>query len=317
MTNVINIYKTIDDNGTFKEVKKIEKNTWINMIDPTQKEIDAVATKVGIEKDFIQYALDDEERSRIDIEDNVVMIFVDIPVVETQNYNQVMSTMPFGILVVNDDYIITVCLKNINLLDDFKENKVKTFCTYKKTRFTIQLLFRIANQYLKHLKTINKETDKVEKILQKSTQNKDLLKLLTIEKSLVYLTTSLKSNEVVLERLLRGKVLPMYEEDEDILEETIIENQQAIEMAGIYSAILSSMTDAFGSIISNNLNIVMKFLAGITIIISIPTMIASFLGMNVNLGFFSSSPLGFPIVIIVAVVLTFIIAMILKKRDML
>jgi magnesium transporter len=314
---MINIYKTIDELGKLKEIKRLEKNTWINMIDPSEKEINQIASKLGIDKDFIKYALDAEEKSRIDIEDNVVMIYVDIPIIETQNYHQVISTMPFGILVVNDDYIITVCLKNINLLDDFKNNKIKSFYTYKKTRFAIQLLYQIANQYLKYLKTINKETDKVEKILHKSTQNKDLLKLLNIEKSLVYLTTSLKSNEVVLERLLRGKALKMYEEDEDILEETIIENKQAIEMAGIYSAILSSMTDAFGSIISNNLNIVMKFLAGITIIISIPTMIASFLGMNVNLGFFSKSPLGFPIIITFAISLTTIIAYILKKKNML
>ena len=196
-------------------------------------------------------------------------------------------------------------------------NKVKDFRTAKKTRFLIQILLKSASNYLKALKEINTDIETKEKVLKKSTENKDLIELLDIEKTLVYFMTSLKANDAVLEKLAKGIILPLYEGDLDLLEDAIIENKQAIEMSGIYKDILSSITDTYATIISNNLNIAMKFLAAATIVLSIPTMISSFLGMNVSLGSFAGKDNAFILVLIIAVVVSLLVALLLKKKNML
>ena len=197
-----------------------------------------------------------------------------------------------------------------------KCNNTKNIITYKKSRFLLQILYKNSSMYLNLLKKINKETEVAESTLKNSMKNKALLKLLNLEKSLVYFTTSLKSNELVMEKTMRGKIIKLYEEDEDILEDSIIENKQAIEMAKIYSDILNGTMDAYASIISNNLNGVMKFLTSITIILSIPTMIASFWGMNVPVPF-QDNPYGFPILIGISIIVSIIATLWLNKREML
>ena len=197
-----------------------------------------------------------------------------------------------------------------------EKRKIKNFQTYKKTRFIFQILYLNSSYYLNYLKQINKETEIAEYILKNSMQNKELLKLLSLEKSLVYFTTSLKSNEIVMEKTLRGKIVKLYEEDEEILEDAITENRQAIEMAQIYSNILNGTMDAYASIISNNLNGVMKFLTSITIILAVPTMISSFWGMNVKLPF-ENSPMGFLIMVLIAIIMTIAVTLWLNKKDML
>ena len=201
-------------------------------------------------------------------------------------------------------------------VEDFEKMKIKNFQTYKKSKLIFQILYLNSSYYLTYLKQINKETEIAEYILKKSMKNKELLKLLSLEKSLVYFTTSLKSNELVMEKTMRGKIIKLYEEDEDILEDAITENRQAIEMAKIYSDILTGTMDAYASIISNNLNGVMKFLTSITIVLAVPTMVSSFWGMNVNLPF-QDSKFGFPIMILISVVLTLIVTWWLKRKDML
>ena len=196
-----------------------------------------------------------------------------------------------------------------------KKRKVKYFQTYKKSRFILQILYLNSSYYLTFLKQINKETEIAEYILKNSMKNKELLKLLSLEKGLVYFTTSLKSNEIVMEKTMKGKIIKLYEEDEDILEDAITENRQAIEMAKIYSDILNGTMDAYASIISNNLNGVMKFLTSITIVLAVPTMMSSFWGMNVELPF-QHNPFGFVIMLIVAIILTLIVTWWLKKKDM-
>ena len=224
--------------------------------------------------------------------------------------------MPLGMIVVRDDYFITVSLRKNKIIEDFEKRKIKNFQTYKKTRFIFQILYLNSAYYLNYLKQINKETEIAEYILKKSMRNKELLKLLSLEKSLVYFTTSLKSNELVMEKTLRGKIIKLYEEDEEILEDAITENRQAIEMAQIYSNILNGTMDAYASIISNNLNGVMKYLTSITIILAVPTMISSFWGMNVPLPF-QNSAIGFWLMILIAVVTTFVVTWWLNRRDML
>mgnify|MGYP000130460396 CR=1 FL=1 len=205
--------------------------------------------------------------------------------------------------------------KGKNYIEETKR-KIKNFQTYKKSKLIFQILYLNSSYYLTYLKQINKETEIAEYILKKSMKNKELLKLLSLEKSLVYFTTSLKSNELVMEKTMRGKIIKLYEEDEDILEDAITENKQAIEMSKIYSDILNGTMDAYASIISNNLNGVMKFLTSITIVLAVPTMVSSFWGMNVNLPF-QDSKFGFPIMILISVALTLIVTWWLKRKDML
>ena len=219
-------------------------------------------------------------------------------------------------IVVRDDYFITVSTQDNPIIKEFIDCKVRGFYTFKKTRFILQILYKIATYYLTYLKYINRETDKAEHKLQKSMRNQELVRLLELEKSLVYFTTSLKSNEVVMEKLMRSKCIKMYEEDEDILEDAIVENRQAIEMGTIYRDILSGTMDAYASIISNNLNIVMKFLASVTIVLSIPTIVSGLWGMNIEGMPFADNPYGFTIMLGISIVISFTAWLLLKKKDM-
>lgn len=267
-----------------------EKGCWVNLIDPTTEEIKTVTDLLDLSPEVLAYPLDAEERARIEYEDNYVLVLVDIPIKDAGHAPE-FYTIPLGMIIAGD-YFVTVCLRDTPILREFSAGIHKDFFTYKKTRFVLQILFSIASTYLKYLKQINKKTDETEKKLLESLRNKEFFTLLNLEKSLVFFTTSIKANEIVLEKLLRSKVIPMYQEDEDLLEDVIIENKQAIEMVHIYSSILSGMMDAFASVISNNLNIVMKLLTVVTIILAIPTMVFSFYGMNVNLPF-QNAPYAF------------------------
>ena len=288
------IYRTVDEQGFFREQTKLEKGCWINLINPTAQEINTLCNSIGVREEFIRYPLDQEEKARIDVEDDQTLIVIDLPTVE-KNDGEIegFTTIPIGMIVVRDDYFITVCTAESPILKEFIDCRVKGFFTFKKTRFILQIMYKTAVYYLNYLKFINRETDKAENRLQKSMRNQELIRLLELEKSLVYFTTSLKSNEIVMEKLMRSKFIKMYEEDEDILEDAIIENRQAIEMGTIYRDILSGTMDAYASVISNNLNIVMKFLASVTIVISIPTIVSSIWGMNVAGLPFANDAFGF------------------------
>ena len=299
--------------------KEFKKGSWINLVNPSENEIKKVCENIHIEEEFIRDALDFEEKSRIDKEedDDTTLFVVALPITEKGEEGEALyNTMPLGMIVVRDDFFITVSLRKNQIIENFEKRKIKNFQTYKKTRFIFQIMYLNSSLYLNYLKKIEKETEVAEYILKNSMRNKELLKMLSLEKGLVYFTTALKSNELVMEKALRGKIIKLYDEDEDILEDAIIENKQAIEMSKIYSDILNGTMDAYASIISNNLNGVMKFLTSITIILSIPTMVASFWGMNVEVPM-QNNKLGFLIIMIFSV-LSAIIAMIwLKKKDML
>lgn len=315
---MLEMYQTNLDTNETKKTTEYKKGNWINMTAPTEEEIKDVCEKLQIKQDFIRYALDSEEKARIDIEDddNTILFIIDIPIREKEGDSLIYTTMPIGIIFVRDDYIITVSLKQNDIITDLLKNKMKNIITYKKSRFLLQILYSNASLYLTLLKKINKETEIAESVLKNSMKNKALLKLLNLEKSLVYFTTSLKSNEIVMEKTMRGKIIKLYEEDEDILEDAIIENKQAIEMAKIYSDILNGTMDAYASIISNNLNRVMKYLTSITIILAIPTMVASYWGMNVPVPL-QNNPWGFPIIIIFSIIVAIIAMIWLDKKDML
>ena len=316
---MVKIYKTDLETNKINEIQSHEKGSWINMVNPTENEIKDVCENLHIQDDFIKAALDNEEKARIDIEedDNTIVFIVDVPIIEkTKDDNDMYTTMPLGMIVVRDDFFITVSLSKNIVIQTFEKLKMKNFETYKKSRFIFQILYTNATFFLRYLKQINKETEIAESTLKTSMKNKELLKLLSLEKGLVYFTTSLKSNELVMEKAMRGKIIKLYEDDEEILEDAIIENKQAIEMSKIYSDILNGTMDAYASIISNNLNGVMKFLTSITIVLAVPTMISSFWGMNVGLPL-QNSPYGFIVMIIISIILTVLVTMWLKKKDML
>lgn len=311
---MINYYKTV--NGVMTAIDNIEKDCWINMIDPSDEEISYISSTLNIETDFLRAALDDEESSHIDVEDDQILTIVDIPFATEQEGAIIYSTMPLGIIYSKDN-IITVCLKENSILAEFYNSRIKGVYTNLKARFIFQILYRVSVRYLQYLKQIDKISKDVEKQLHKSMKNQELIQLLDLEKSLVYFSTSLKANEATIKKLSRGRVIKLYEEDEDLLEDVLIEVSQAIEMCNIYSSILSGTMDAFASIISNNLNIVMKYLASFTIILSVPTMIASFYGMNVSGIPYANNPHAFWITIAISAVASITAAIVLIKNKML
>ncbi len=289
---MLNFYKT--EGNTIIEIEALEAGCWVSAIAPTEAEISLLETRLGVDRDFIRSALDEEETSRIESEEGQTLIVLDYPVAEKHEASDGKRnrqsleddtisyyTMPMSIILTNSN-VITVSLKKNAIVDDFASNVVKNVKTQFKTRFIFAILLRIAGKYLQYLKQIDKISNYVESQLHKSMKNKELIQLLGLEKSLVYFSTSLKSTETVLEKILRGRVIKLYDEDQDLLEDVLIEVKQAIEMSNIYSNILSGTMDAFASVISNNLNIVMKVLTIITIVMAVPTMVFSFYGMNVT-----------------------------------
>ena len=315
---MISIYNTNIETNQLEEINKIQKGCWVNLVSPSDEEIINVCSELKISTDYVKDSLDYEEKARIDTEedDGTVLFVIDVPVIEKEGDYYSYSTMPLGVIIVRDDYIVTVSLRKSIVIEKFIKSKVKNFVTYMKSRFLFQIMLENSSSYLTYLKRINKETEIAESTLKHSMKNRELLKMLSLEKSLVYFTTSIKSNEVVMEKTLRGKFIKLYEDDEDILEDAIIENKQAIEMGKIYSDILNGTMDAYASIISNNLNGVMKFLTSITIVLAIPTMVSSFWGMNVELPF-QNNINGFAIMVAISILLTLGVTIWLKKKDML
>lgn len=316
MITMLKMYNTDIKTNKTKETDEFIKGNWINMIAPTEEEIKKVCKNVNIEEDFIRYALDYEEKARIDYEedDNTILFIIDVPVIEVESGNKVYSTMPIGIIFVRDDYFITVSLTDNYIIQELE--KKKNIITYKKSRLLLQIFYSNSERFLSLLKRLNKETEVAEGVLKNSMKNKELLKLLSLKKSLVYFTTSLKSNEVVMEKTLRGNLIKLYEEDEDILDDAIIENKQAIEMSRIYSDILTETLDAYASIISNNLNGAMQFLTAITIILAIPTMISSYWGMNVPVPL-QDNPFGFVVIVLFSLIIGLIAIIWLRRKQML
>ena len=300
-----------------RELSAPSPGCWVSMTAPSEAELRTVSEQHALDIDVLKASLDIDERSRIDSDDGYTMILVNIPTVEEQSDKELYSTIPLSIIIAGSS-IITVCSEESPIIRAFENSKVRDFHSNMKSRFILQLLYRTATQYLQYLRNIDRKSEAVEMKLHKSTQNRELIELLKLEKSLVYFTTALRSNEVVLEKLLRTDLIKKYPEDSELLEDVIVENKQAIEMANIYSGILSGMMDAFASVISNNLNIVMKVLAIVTIVMSIPTMIFSAYGMNVNTAGmpFADNPHGFAIIIFISIIFSILVALFFVKKDM-
>jgi magnesium transporter len=327
---MLRAYLTVSD-----ELKSIdnltEKGIWINLINPTEVELKKVSIAAGINCDLLRAALDAEERSRIEVEDEQLLILINVPISEGENGSLYYDAVPLGI-IVSEHSVVTVCLKENPVVTEFEYGKNRSFYTFKKTRFVLQMLFKTATYFLRYLQQIDKKSGEIENKLHGSMKNEELIRLLNLQKSLVYFTTSLRANEVVMEKLLRLQlktpmtnmdpetemtthILKMYPEDEELLEDVITENKQAIEMCQTYSNILTGTMDAFASIISNNLNIVMKFLTSVTIVMALPTMVASFYGMNVAVPM-QHSPYAFVFTIALSIILTLVGVVLLRRKNM-
>jgi magnesium transporter len=324
---MLKIYLTADDGRLLTIDNLTEKGAWINLIGPGEAEVNTVASALDINSDLLKAALDEEERSHIEVDNHHLLILVNLPVHSEESGGLVYDTVPLGIIICEHS-VVTVCLKENLVIKEFEANRQRSFGTFKKTRFVLQILFVIATFYLRFLKQIDKKSSIIENQLHQSMQNEELIKLLNLEKSLVYFITSLKANEVVLEKLLKShlikfdpdlqltsQILKMYPDDEELLEDVITENKQAIEMAETHSNILSGMMDAFASVISNNLNIVMKFLTSVTIVMALPTMVASFFGMNVALPM-QRSPFAFITTLSISLVLSVVAVVLLRRKGM-
>ena len=282
---MLEFYKTF---GTeTKKIDKPEPGSWISAIAPTEEEKNYLIEEMGILPEVVKSSLDAEESSHIDYDEdyNQTLVIVDYPSAEEveDGYDKNMlqyTTLPLGIVIMKG-YVVTISLyENLNI-DDMAQGRIKGVNTDLKTRFLLLLLLRISQRYLIYLRQIDRISSRTEQRLHKSMQNKELIQMLGLEKSLVYFSTSLKTDEITLNKIMRGKAIKLYDEDQDLLDDVLIEIHQAIEMCNIYSNILSGTMDAFASVISNNLNIVMKVLTVITIVMAIPNIIFSFYGMNV------------------------------------
>jgi magnesium transporter len=263
--------------GRVERAPRLTKGCWVNVVNPTKDNLPLIAEHFKIPIDFLTASLDVDETARVEVDDGATLFIVKVPYFEEQA-DILYITIPIGIIVTNG-VIITVCPREQSVLQSFIDNKVRNIAGGH--RFILQLMLRATVLYLQHLKQLNNAANIIQKKLERESRNKQLIKLFNIEKSLVYFTTSLKSNMLMLERLKRLRGFDHSEENEELLEDIATECKQAIEMANIYSDILSGMMDAFASVISNNLNIVMRLLTSITIVLTIPVLIASFFGMNV------------------------------------
>lgn len=315
---MIKILKNTEQNKKLIELNTIEKGCWIDLAKPSEEEIQMVLKATNVDEMLLRSALDEEETSHIDTEEDQILLSINMPITEKNRKGKLYTTMPIGILIVRDDYIITISSVSFSLLDmlNRKRTIVGEIATYKKSRLAFQLLYITSVEFLRYLTYISKDMEIFEDSLTRSMKNNELLKLINYQKSMIFFNTALKTNQSVMERLRRGKFIKLYEEDEDILEDAVIENRQAMEMATTYGDILNGMTDIFGTVVSNNLNNVMKFLTSITLIISIPTLIASILGMNVNFPF-PTNVYGFYGTVLVTIIVTIIVTIWLKRKDLL
>ena len=307
---MLSYYKT--SGGLMHKKDKCEHGAWVNCTIPLEEEIKIISKELNIDIDFLKSALDEEESSRFDINDDVILIVIDIPLAIKSDKSETYYTTPLSIFLTKDN-VITITLKNSDIINSFAAGRIKKGDTSDKTNFILNIILYAASRYLRYLNQIIKNSDRIEKSLRKSMKNTELIQLLEIEKSLVYFSSSLKTTKVTLDKLFRAKFLDPDESDEDLMDDVLIEIKQAIEMTDTYLNIVSGTMEAFSSIISNNLNVVMKILASLTLIISIPTVISGIYGMN-NPGIPMMDCWWFPVTLsIVLMILTF---WILRKKDM-
>lgn len=309
-----------DANGKLLKLKKnrLYPGSWINLINPTNEELEKLSKWIDWDVDTLKSSLDIDERSRIEHEGNNFMVIVNLPLLDDDGH---FDTLPCSMIFTPKNFI-TLCSRENRILGAFTKATASTFDTRNKTGLMLSILYKSTQFYLRYLKIINRKTESIEYNLRNTTNNEELFLLMEIQKSLVYFTTALRDNQLVLQKLLRmikvktiNNLVAFSEDDIDVLEDIMIENKQAIEMVDMHRTILESMMDGFASVINNNVNQVMKFLAAITIILSIPTMLASFWGMNLGVPL-TRSEYGFWYVVATSILLTVLVILFFRKKKM-
>lgn len=313
MNQMVTIYRT--DDRKIHEEGKIAPGVWINMVNPTVTEAEEIADELNLDVHDLLAALDEEESSRVELEDGYTLILVDIPAKEIRHDKEAYTTVPLGIILTMDE-IITVCTEETSVLMAFINGRVKEFSTKKKLRFVYQILYKVSSLYQANLRIIDKKRTEIEERIDSATEDIDLIDLHTLESTLVYFATSLRANAVVLDRLTRYKRLEQYPDDKDLLEDVIVENQQAIEMTMIYRDIINGTRELMSSVLDNRLNNVMKTLTVITLVMGIPTLISGLYGMNVAGEWMplSAAPYGFGIICLLIMVICAVTLFVLKRK---
>lgn len=304
---LIRFFKTID--SQLSELGKAETGAWICVTEPGAEEIRLLTEEYGLDDGFVRSCLDEEESSRIEREDGQTLIIVDTAAAQKVEKNDTLQfyTVPLGIIITND-FVFTISLRQSQVLDSIAAGGIANLRTELRTRFVLQILMKISAGFVMYLKQIDRISYRMEQQLSGAMKNHELVQLMGLQKSLVYFTTSLKANLVTIERIQRGRVLKLYPEDEDLMDDVAIEFRQAVEMANIYSGILAAMMDAFSYVIANNQNSVMWRLTIVTVIIEIPNIIYGFYGINTGTLPLSGSWV-FPFVL--SVVATLVVALVL------
>lgn len=304
--------------GELREFDSKDDAVWINVYPPFEHgELDGLATAMDVPLDFITDSLDIDERSRYEKEDNSTFILINSPILndDSKDSEAIYITVPIGI-ILTADHIITVCSKENPILEKFYENKVKNFDPSDRSLFVLQIFEQNVFRFLECLKKLNLKRNLIEQELYHSSRNSELQQLLRIEKSLVYFVSSLSANELVKMKIKRTDLLHIGNEERyaDLFEDIIIDNSQALEMSNVYTNILSGTMEAYASIVSNNLNVIIHRLTIVTIILLVPSMVASFYGMNLDYLPFKTLKYAFPFIILISILLGFGVVYYFSRR---
>lgn len=313
---MIKIYRT--ENSKIGEIHAFEPGSWIQLTEPSMEEMQMVSERFDIDLADVRAAMDADESSRVDLEDDYTLILVDIPVIEIRNEQRAYTAIPLGILLL-DNYLITICAEETPVLEYFVKSTVREFSTKKQMRFVYQILYRTCMLYQIYLRTIDNKRTEIEERVQEDMKEEDLVTLHELESNLVYFATSLRANGSVIDRLSRYSRVRQFPEDKDLLDDVKVENGQAIEMTIIYRDIIHGTRELLSNIIDIRLNNVMRYLAAITIVMAIPNIVSGFYGMNVAGEWvpLHSTPFGFGIICVVTLIICAISLKVLKKKKML
>lgn len=306
---MIKFFKS-EGNAAMVRLPEYEKGCWVDLVNPTDDEVDDVCAFTGIPEEMLKAALDEAETARCERDEGAFMCLIDTPTITDTDEGDSYGTIPVA-LIYNENCIATVSLRGNPVLGDFVSNRISAN-TSQPVLFMLTFMMGNAKRFLSGLRQIDKKSLRVQAELHRSMKNKELIQLLELENSLVYFSTSLSANIGVYNKMGRLSEITQNEDYQDLYDDVVIETRQAVEMCTIYRDILSGTMDAYASIISNNMNIVMKLLTVVTLIISIPTLIASIWGMNVDVPFLGMNG-GFWIVIAICIVATAVSAFLLIR----
>ena len=312
---MVHFYVKVD--GLLTEIQHPEPGCWVNIKPPfSTDEMEKTSVQFEIPLDFLLDSLDVDERSRFEVEDDCRLILINAPILNTseEENDAIYITVPIGI-IISPEHVFTITTTDNPVLDKFIENKVRNFDPSDAMFFLIQLLEQNVYRFLTCLKKLDLRRNLIERELYHASRNKELKQLLSIEKSLVYILNSLSANDLLMMKMKRVDFLSIRSEEDkmDLFEDIIIDNGQALEMANVYSNILSGTMDTYASIISNNMNVTIHRLTLVTIFLAVPTLIASFFGMNVPLPL-SKSPFALPVIIVFATSVSFLLSWIIQRK---